>query len=114
MSRDCARTQFSEFTVPEIVIDVTGDAVTHQLTFVTDSAGDSNGDPSYCGERGFALANYNTLHKFVTLDHSTNLMTFQTSSEADLGEYQAELEVFLLENPSTSSSTTFTIKVIPC
>ena len=29
MSRDCARTQFAEFTVPEIVIDVTGVAVTH-------------------------------------------------------------------------------------
>ena len=51
---------------------------------------------------------------FVSLDQSTDLMTFKSTSDADIGQYIADLKVFLIEKPEISLTVQFTVTVQPC
>ena len=76
------------------------------------SRSQGNGDGySYCGDRAFKLANPSSVQNFLNLD-SSNLLTLAPSSENDVATYQVEIMIYLVNNPATTKSKVFTVKVL--
>ena len=99
----CVQTELSPISIPDryILIRTGDDPVTYTFAAVTDSVSETTDDD--CGAKAYVMSgevsNGQGDPNFITFDPDSRTLTLATTSHLDVGVYDVQVEVTLVDHP---------------
>ena len=111
----CLVSQLPELVIPDLEINVhegaTSESIAEMLDSVSESITTANGKP-FCGKIMLELLDPETHQAY--LDFEDRTLTALSNNDAEIGIYEAQLDVCMDEYPDISKQVDFKVVISPC
>ena len=112
----CVTTEFSDFVISDLLVKVHESPFTETVPDMQDSFSqtiviDEDGT-SFCGDKTYELIDSQQHDSYLTFVDS--FLTLSSEDDTQIGIYEAQIKVSLVEYPEISSVADFALIINPC